>query len=139
MNNISTIILHHSLTKDTNTVSWGAIRNYHVNNCKWSDIGYHFGIEKMRGQTEIVMGRMPNVRGAHVKGHNTDSLGICFVGNFDVAPPPYELWLKGVRLVRYLVKVFGVKEVKGHTEFNSRKSCPGKMFDLDKFRYEVGV
>lgn len=132
-------ILHHSLTRDSGTVSWGAIRNYHVNHNGWSDIGYHFGIENLRGQTEIVCGRMPDKRGVHCRGHNRNSIGICFVDNFDLAPPSEEKWNAGVKLVKYLIKIYNIQDVKGHREYNSRKSCPGKFFDLDKFRKEVGL
>lgn len=71
-----TIILHHSLTKDNQTVSWGAIKDYHVNINGWSDNGYHFGIEMMRGNVEILMGRMTDDIGAHCRGYNSDSIGI---------------------------------------------------------------
>jgi N-acetylmuramoyl-L-alanine amidase len=128
------IILHHSLTKDSETVSWGAIRNFHINTNGFRDIGYHFGIENLRGQTEILMGRMTDQVGAHCAGHNTGSIGICFVGNFDIAPPPEESWNKGIELCRYLMRNFTITDVLGHVELNPNKSCPGKLFDLDKFR-----
>ena len=133
------IILHHSLTKDSYTVSWGAIRNYHINTLHWSDIGYHFGIENLRGQTEILMGRLPNKIGAHTKGHNKNSIGICFVGNYDIEKVPGESWVQGIKLVKYLIGIYNIKSVVGHTELNPHKTCPGRMFDLDKFRYETGI
>ena len=133
------IILHHSLTKDNDTVSWGVIRKYHINNCKWNDIGYHFGIENLRGQTEILMGRMLNKQGAHCKGYNSDSIGICFVGNYDVFYPLKESWNQGIKLVQSLMDIFNIdiKDVYGHREFNTYKSCPGRLFDLDKFRNDL--
>ena len=132
------IILHHSLTKDGKTVSWGAIRNYHVNHLGWRDIGYHLGIELIGGQYEILMGRMLNDTGAHCRGMNTKSIGICFVGNFDIEQPPLEQWWKGVKLARSLMEIFDIpaENVKGHTDF-SPKTCPGKLFDLDKFREDL--
>lgn len=130
------IILHHSLTKDSGTVSWGAIRDYHKS-IGWSDIGYHFGIENLRGQTEILIGRMPDKKGAHCAGDNSDSIGICFVGNFDLDPVPAESWNEGIRVVKYLMKQFNIQTIQGHRELNPKKSCPGRLFDMDKFRREV--
>jgi hypothetical protein len=138
------IILHHSATKDSGTVSWNAIRRYHVNECVWGDIGYHFGIELTPdkgyapGSYEILMGRMPDVPGAHTKDHNQTSLGVCFVGAFDSEPVPAMQWEKGLALVRWLCRNWGipVARVFGHREF-ANKTCPGLLFDLDRFRCEL--
>ncbi len=43
----------------------------------WSDVGYHWVI---RRDGFIEEGRPPSRVGAHVKGYNTHSLGICLVG-----------------------------------------------------------
>ena len=131
------IILHHSLTKDSETVSWGAIRHYHLS-LGWDDIGYHFGIELARDDYEIFLGRMPNVAGAHTVGENSRSLGVCFVGNFDLAPPPPQQWAKGVQLVSWLCENFHIPptNIHGHCEF-AHKTCPGTHFDLTKFRRDV--
>ena len=108
------IVLHHSLTKDGMTVSWNAIRNYHMHKLRWRDIGYHLGIEwigrmhETHRQYEILMGRMLNDTGAHCRGMNTKSIGICFLGNFDLEKPPLEQWWKGVKLVRSLMEIFDI-------------------------------
>lgn len=132
------IIIHHSLTKDFGTVSWGVIRNYHMVECGWRDIGYHFGIEIVGNHEEILLGRMPNEIGAHCKGYNR-SIGICCVGNFDNEPPPEKIWRACRRLVRWLMVDFEMTNhmVVGHRELASHKSCPGRMFDMDKFRREL--
>lgn len=135
------IILHHSATKDGLTVSWNAIRRYHMIECAWSDIGYHFGIELMAdpgdpaGSYEILMGRMPDKNGAHTKEQNQQSIGVCFVGNFDDAPPPDAQWKKGVELVAWLCFEYDIAplEVYPHSRF-ANKTCPGKKFDINRFR-----
>ena len=135
------IVLHHSLTTDSHTVSWGAIRNYHVLELKWRDIGYHFGIENINGQIEILMGRMPDVNGAHCKqaGMNQKSIGICFVGNFDKAPPSKKVWDAGLKLVAYFCKRHGIPltNIIAHRDYATYKTCPGKLFDMAQFRMDL--
>ena len=46
----------------------------------WSDIGYHYLI-KLDGTVQE--GRPINKIGAHVGGHNRDSIGIAYVGGMD--------------------------------------------------------
>ncbi len=132
------IILHHSATADSETVSWGAIRRYHVNECAWGDIGYHFGIEYVGGDPEILIGRMPDQDGAHTKGENQRALGICFVGNFDTHTPSDAIWQAGLKLVRWLCAQYGIpyQKVYGHNAF-ANKTCPGTMFSVEKFRADL--
>lgn len=138
------IILHHSATKDSGTVSWNAIRRYHINECKWGDIGYHFGIEYIEdkgdplGSYEILIGRTIDKAGAHTTGKNSNSIGICFVGDFDLQPPPQSQWDAGLKLVRWLCQEFTISKalIYGHRDF-ANKTCPGIMFDVEKFKEDL--
>lgn len=137
------IILHHSLTADSKTVSWAAIKEYHTKELHWKDIGYHFGIELIGDSYQVLLGRMMPDPGAHCreKSMKATSLGICFVGNYDLCEPPPEMWRLGLRLVMSLREVFLISRdhVHGHHEFAGYKSCPGTKFDMDRFRWDMAV
>jgi len=144
------IILHHSLTKDSGTVSWGAIRRYHVTpeddhsifpdgGLGMRDIGYHAGVELVQSGPElyyeVLMGRPWDAPGGHTKGQNQTSLGICFIGDFDIREPPEGQLIAGARIVALWMRLFAIPigEIYRHADFAS-KSCPGKMFDLPGFK-----
>lgn len=133
------IILHHSLTTDSKTVSWGVIRQYHIEVCKWKDIGYHAGIELINNHYEILIGRMLNEIGAHTADNNSDSVGVCFIGNFDKEEPHPEQWRMGVNFVASLCKLFLIQTdyIYGHNYFNKDKTCPGKLFNVGSFKLDV--
>ena len=132
------IILHHSLTKDTKTVSWGAIRRYHKS-LGWRDIGYHYGIEMINNSPEILLGRFEGQIGAHTRGYNQESIGICLVGNYDKIKVPLDKWNLLLKLVRNIKQRYNIPidKIIGHREVASYKSCPGNLFDLDKFRRDL--
>jgi hypothetical protein len=137
--NPTRIILHCSATEDGRTVSWGAIRRYHVEQRGWADIGYHFGVELVNEGYEILLGRFPDQTGAHCLGQNFDSLGICFVGEFDELSPPPAQWRRGIGLTAWLCRRYLIPadRVFGHRQFEPAKTCPGLAFDLDLFRNEL--
>lgn len=142
------ILIHHSATADSATNSWPAIRRYHIETNKWREIGYHYGIEQVDDRYQLQFGRPTNQAGAHcsVGGFNQKSIGICLVGNFDVAEPPAAQLEMAYTLVRALMRKHSIAphEVLGHREaalqagFDWRKgqykSCPGLKFDMDAFR-----
>ncbi len=142
------VIVHHSATRDSGTVSWGAIRRYHTDTLGWSAIGYHAGVEMTTdpgaGLTaETFMGRPWHVNGAHCRhaGMNRKGLGVCLVGNFDeVAPPPAQLE-RAAELVDMWCRLFSIPldNIKGHRDYHPSKTCPGNLFDLDAFRDQVAA
>jgi len=131
------VICHHSLTKDSGSVSWGAIRKYHIQVMKWAGIGYHAGVELVLSggevNYEILMGRAWDRSGAHCRGQNHDSLGICFVGNYDIIPPPKKALIAGAKIIALWLRLFDLSldDVYSHHHFNIYKSCPGTLFDMD--------
>jgi len=137
MRMINKIIIHHSLTKDSKTVSWDAIRKYHTNVLKWKDIGYHYGIERVGNSYAILRGRSLMEAGAHTKYHNVDSIGICLVGNYDLTEPNNEQLEVLNELCYFLIKTFGlsINSVFFHREFNTHKTCPGSKFRKDMIHY----
>lgn len=131
------IVIHNSATKDSGSVSWGAIRKHHKAQ-GWSDIGYHFGIELIGGGYEILAGRMTNKQGAHCRaaGMNVKAIGICCVGDYDDNQPPFEMLQKCEELVKYLMGIYDIPKcnIIGHGEVEPKKTCPGLMFNMLRFR-----
>lgn len=133
---IEFIVIHHSLTRDSETVSWNAIRKYHIDVQQWDDIGYHYGIELIGDRYETLIGRDSSFRGAHCIPVNKNSIGICCVGNYDEIAPPQSLLDRVVPLVRWLREVYQipVNKIRGHREFAPDRTCPGVLFDMEHFR-----
>lgn len=128
------IVIHHSLTKDGSAVDWDAIRRYHMKEKGWDDIGYHAGIERIGTTITTMTGRPVNREGAHTIGHN-DMLGLCIVGNFDLAPPDAELLQAAAGLVRSWLRMYPhltPLDIHCHSEY-AAKSCPGSKFPWQLF------
>lgn len=80
MREINLAVVHCSATPIKQHVNAAVIRGWHtdkINGRGWSDIGYHFVILREGG---LEIGRPLSRAGAHVKGHNDNSVGICLVG-----------------------------------------------------------
>lgn len=148
MRPIEYLVIHHSLTADGTTLDTEAIRRYHVEVNGWNDIGYHYVIERVNGTPGIYEGRPVEQYGAHCKEArmNALSIGVCIVGNYDLAPPDDELLSFAAGACSILLREFKVPawNAIGHREAGmlagydwkkgQYKSCPGKMFDMDRFR-----
>lgn len=122
-------------------VSWNAIRWYHINENGWKDIGYHIGVEWIGSYYEALLGRMLTESGAHTKenGMNNSSIGICCVGNFDIAPVPASQMDKLIQVTRSMMEIFNIPvyNVQRHSDYATHKSCPGKLFQWDQFKEKL--
>lgn len=136
------IIIHHSWTEDGIALDTPAIKRYHTEVMGWADVGYHYLIEKVGGEVVITKGRMDTQVGAHCRGFNDRSLGICMVGNFDREEPSGDMLEMLIRLVLSLQEIYNIPSAKviGHRETYMllgkpvEKTCPGEKFDMDKVR-----
>lgn len=136
------IILHHSLTKDDKTMDYDTVKNYHIRQKGWKDIGYHYVIEKIGNEYEILTGRDEKTMGAHTKGQNASSIGICLVGNFDADIVPYEQLEKLIELIKNIFSRYGKLPIYGHNDFPNPdtghiKSCPGLKFPWEELEQSL--
>lgn len=131
------IIVHTAASKGD--VSAKTIKQWHTlpkpKGNGWSDIGYHYVI-RMDGLLES--GRDEELIGSHCKagGMNNCSIGICLTGNGDI-----EKWTKAQEhtfreLVVKLCNKYTISpsNIKGHNEYDSGKSCPGKLINMHIIR-----
>jgi hypothetical protein len=148
------IVIHHSQTKDSQTVNWTEIFKYHTEVNGWQDIGYNFGIEKRDMEYVFCIGRSLNIAGAHTKGFNSTHLGICLVGNFDIAPPSEDQLVMLTDLVTQIIAITGITRqqviahwesfiprglAKNQEEAQAIKSCSGLQFSIEEFRKRLEV
>tara|TARA_R110000737_G_C14558077_1_gene481781 strand:+ start:697 stop:1107 length:411 start_codon:yes stop_codon:yes gene_type:complete len=127
MRKIDKIIVHCSGTPELKDFDVEDIRDWHVNGNNWSDVGYHF-IIKLDGT--IQDGRPIKKIGAHVKGKNRSSIGICYIGGMnrdmtnwqDTRTKKQKESL--LLLINDLKKRFPNTIVYGHKDFTNKKLCP---------------
>ena len=140
MRNLTEIIIHTSATAD----GWMAdkpiadkvaeIDRWHRDR-GWSGIGYHYVIDR---NGAVASGRALERDGAHVKGHNKGTVGICLVGGAtssatdrfaDNYTPQQDEALR--KLIGDLQRTYrGIKKITGHNQY-AAKACPG--FDVPRW------
>ena len=81
------IVIHCLATRADQEITAEHIRRWHVDDNSWSDIGYHWVIER---DGKVQRGRHTQAQGAHVRGHNNESIGICLVGGINLHGNPEE-------------------------------------------------
>lgn len=118
-----TVVVHHSVEYDGDDLSTVRhIQDLHMDDRGWADIAYHFLVGKT-GQ--VFEGRALNARGTHVEYYNTGSVGVVFLGDFEVEQPTAPQLEQGRRLIDWLALRLELTHLAGHFEFNETTACPG--------------
>ncbi|MTI15129.1 N-acetylmuramoyl-L-alanine amidase [Sansalvadorimonas verongulae] len=126
----NTIVVHCSASKPEQLVDFDTIKRWHMMERAFIDIGYHWVIER---DGTVKQGRPIDDWGAHVKGHNHESVGICLVGGLDSDCKPQDNFTeKQKRMLKFLVagclNLWPEAKVVGHTHLDQEKACPS--FDV---------
>lgn len=117
------IVLHHRAGN-------GDVLSIHDQHLKqgWSGIGYHYYIRK---NGAIYGGRPESTKGAHCINYNSNSIGICFEGNYETETTMPQVQIKaGQELISYLRGKYPSAKVVGHRDLYAT-ACPGKYFPSD--------
>lgn len=126
MREINRIIIHCSATPAGMDIGRDEIDQWHRER-GWNGIGYHYVI---RRNGDIEFGRPEYEVGAHTRGYNEDSIGICLVGGKDTFDYTADQIAELVGLVENLEERYPDATIHGHNEF-SAKLCP--RFDVAAF------
>ena len=130
------IVIHHTAGADRAGLEAEAIRQFHMGERGWSDIGYHFLVERVGAAYWVLCGRPLHHVGAHVRGKNRGSIGVALVGDFTDSPPGSEQLEVAARLVAGLLTALEIpiREVCGHASLsNNPTECPGAWFPWLEF------
>lgn len=143
MRDIEGIVIHCSATRENKDFTVEQIRQMHLAK-KYNDIGYHYYITK---DGVVHHGRMIDKAGAHVKGFNSNTIGVCYEGGLDKDGNPKDTRTEHQKqslniLILHLLTAFPGVSIKGHRDYSKdlngdgkitknewMKSCP--CFDVD--------
>jgi len=130
MRKINRLIIHASATPNERAVTASDIDRWHKER-GWKGIGYHNVIQR---NGVIEPGRPLKDIGAHVAGHNRDSIGVCLIGAGVALSDFTEAQKASLRRLRKELEAqFPNITTHGHREY-ANKSCPG--FDIKDFPWE---
>ena len=119
---IKFLVVHCSDTPDEEKLEAIDIHKMHLN-FSWDGIGYHKVIQR---SGKIENGRPEYWIGAHVKGYNKISLGVCLIGRNNFTQYQFlslEKILKKWKITYPNAKIIGHRDIG-----NTKKTCPN--FDV---------
>lgn len=128
MRKINLIVVHCSATKEGKDFDVNDIRRMHLQR-GFVNVGYHFVI-KLDGL--IQNGRPISQVGAHVKGYNANSIGVCYIGGLDANGKPKDTRTVAqkaalIQLLRELKSRYPNARICGHRDLSPDKNHDGKI------------
>ena len=80
------------------------------------------------------------------KGFNENGIGIVFVGNYNQMIPPMGMWYFARPVIRAFMTYFEIpverviahRETYAHLDQGEKKTCPGRLWNIDQFRAFIG-
>ena len=126
-------VVHCSATKPSMDIGVKEIDSWHRLK-GWFSIGYHYVI---RRDGTVEEGRDSNTPGAHARGYNHNSLGVCLIGGVDDKGKPennftVEQFQSLYLLLEKLTEEHTLVTVLGHRDLPGvNKACP--CFDVADF------
>ena len=120
--NIKLLVVHCSDTKDSQNLCASDLHKMHLE-FGWDGVGYHKIINR---SGKVENGRPEYWIGAHVKGKNDISLGVCLIGRNQFTTKQYSSLEKILRKWKFL---YPEAKIVGHRDTgNTNKTCPN--FDV---------
>lgn len=127
---ISQIVVHHTASNVQDPEQYA---RYHVDKRDWPGIAYHFMI---RSDGRVYRTNDLDTLSYHAAGHNTKSIGVCLMGNFNEHEPRLpQLWA-ATELISTLMILLNIETVLRHGDTKAT-DCPGKSFPFDRLMYQV--
>ena len=125
MRTITHIIVHCSANKAGSALRMADIDRIHRTQNGWNGCGYHYVIPT---DGTIECGRPEQLPGAHCRGHNSRSIGVCYVGGLDASGRPADTRTVAQRLALHcllsaLKRLYPGVVIRGHRDF-AAKACP---------------
>lgn len=130
MRPVNEIIIHCSATPEGKDFTVKDIDRWHRER-GWDGVGYHFVV---LWDGTVQTGRPIEKTGAHTKGHNAETIGICYIGGLaadgktakDTRTPEQKAAL--MELCKHLLSIYpSISKISGHNEY-AAKACPS--FDV---------
>jgi len=121
-----TIVIHCSATPPTMDIGVEKIREWHVDDNGWDDVGYHHVITR---SGVLQKARPEEMQGSHARAVNGTSLGCCLIGGSNANGDwennfQDEQFVTLKALILDSIKRYEIKKIIGHYQVDDKKECP---------------